>query len=212
MTKEGDIVPNIDDSFAERLFSLWMNGKTYTELASLYGDDPRYNLTYKMVVEIAKRYEWHKRRKEIVGRLRQDNDDNIFMEKRKQLYAFSQMIDMNVQAVQSVYKDFIENPQGFLENDEQMKKAWWMVKDLFTFREFLGMFKDITNNEQPEQMVGGGATINIANIDPQMLSTIQVREKMTSILKEAADSRHVIDSANTPLELTAVGAKNDKKD
>ncbi len=212
MTKEGDIVPNIDDSFAERLFSLWMNGKTYTELASLYGDDPRYNLTYKMVVEIAKRYEWHKRRKEIVGRLRQDNDDNIFMEKRKQLYAFSQMIDMNVQAVQSVYKDFIENPQGFLENDEQMKKAWWMVKDLFTFREFLGMFKDITNNEQPEQMVGGGATINIANIDPQMLSTIQVREKMTSILKEAADSRHVIDSANTPLELTAVGAKNDKED
>lgn len=212
MTKEGDLVPNIDDSFAERLFSLWMNGKTYTELASLYGNDPRYSLTYKMVVEIAKRYEWHKRRKEIVERLRQDNDDNIFMEKRKQLYAFSQMIDMNVQAVQSVYKDFIENPQDFLGNEEQMKKAWWMVKDLFTFREFLGMFKDITNNEQPEQMVGGGATINIANIDPQMLSTIQVREKMTTLLKEAADSRHVIDTPDTPLELTAVGAKNDKKD
>lgn len=193
-----DIVRNdrtIDQVFAESLFTLWMGGKTFNEIVELYkGTEQEFTLS--MLTTACKDGNWKRRRLKILGHLRDDTDDHIVIEKRKQMAAFSMAMDQNLYRITKSYKDFIKDPDAFFDNPDRYKDKFWICNDLFTFKEFLGIFKDMTAPQEgaeplplaPQQ----GDTTYIANVNvmPKVLDDQEVRSRMSLLLKTAADSRH----------------------
>jgi hypothetical protein len=179
----------IDPVLNETLFRLWMDGKNLTEIVRMYANTSnRFSL--QVLSTTAERFKWIERRAELLDHIIKVNNEQILIDKRKQIEAVSRMIDMNLHIIEDAYKDYIKNPKKFFEDQERLKGLYWLVGDINKLKELFEFYEKVITESKPKQVEEKSQdSPAITNLIIQSAPK-EIRQKFYSLLKETADSVH----------------------
>lgn len=213
----------IDPLLNEELFRLWLSGKTFNDIVRLYTTDMTKNQKFSLdtLKEAAEEYKWEERRKELTEQVMRMNNDQIIIDKQKQLSALSMIIDMNLTQVESAYKEYLKSPKKFLEKAREDKSgAFWLIKDMTDLKGLFDYYKKMTAPDvvTEEGLIQGGGLSFVQNVMiPQQNNTTNVsikdnnlcfgnnnvRGKFFDLIKHMADAKVSVEMGQDPKLLEA---------
>lgn len=172
-----------------------MSGKTLTEIREMYKTTRPFSATTLTNVRV--KYEWDRRRQEIINELHNEVKDEIKLSKRQQLQMVHMAIDMNMKIVEKEYVAFLHNPDQYLIDYKNKHKVLpaWIARDP---KELFDLFKshNFIVNDGAKVAIEMPAKANNMPLTPEEEATIW------GIMRAAA-TRTVIPDAS-PRQLTSV--------
>jgi hypothetical protein len=196
----------------EDLFRLWLTGKSLDDIVRFY-TNPRTKQQQFTIAALRRAtlfYKWDERKNELLDQMMKTNNEQIVIDKQRQLTALSMILEMNLSKIENAYQSFLDNPKKFFERikEEKSEESIFVLKDLQDFKDFFDYYKKITMPELTEtgQVKSGlsfiqnvlvpnqtnvNANVEVAggNGGGNLLSSPDVRNAFFDFIRKASDAK-----------------------